>query len=267
LLVTVLTKHTGILGPVADVLGLVMNAIYNFFNLFGIQNIALSIFIFTFLVRACLLPFTIKQQKFAKLSSRMNPELQKIQAKYKGKKDEVSLRKQQEETQAVYQKYGANPTSGCLPLVIQLPIMFALYYVIYNIPAYVDKVKGMYEKVAVAISNTSQYAGTLKDMSKGVANASRLTDKNFDTTNGIIDLLAKFDHNKWNELATKFPNLNDLINHSYSYIRHANSFFGLNIADSPISGPHKFLSWAILIPIIAAVLQFIQGKQSGYSRD
>lgn len=70
----------------------------------------------------------------------MNPELQKIQAKYKGKKDDVSLRKQQAETQVVYQKYGANPTSGCLPILITLPIMFALYQVIYNIPAYVNHV-------------------------------------------------------------------------------------------------------------------------------
>jgi YidC/Oxa1 family membrane protein insertase len=149
--VVLLTKTGGLLGPIAVILGWIMNAIYEFFHLFGIQNIALSIIIFTFIVRALMLPLTIKQQKFTKLSSRMNPELQKIQAKYKGKKDQDSLRKQQEETQALYEKFGANPTAGCLPILITLPIMFALYYVINNVPAYVDSVKDLYATVASGI--------------------------------------------------------------------------------------------------------------------
>ena len=105
-----------------------MNGIYEFFHLFGIQNIALSIFVFTFIAKSLMLPLTIKQQKAMKLSSRMNPELQKIQAKYKGKKDEASLRKMREETQAVYQKYGTSQLSGCL-LINNIPIMLALYSV------------------------------------------------------------------------------------------------------------------------------------------
>lgn len=258
MLVTILTKHGGpFLGPIASLLGLIMNAIYNFFNLFGIQNIALCIFVFTFLVRAILLPFTIKQQKFAKLSSRMNPELQKIQAKYKGKKDEVSLRKQQEETQAIYQKYGANPTSGCLPVVIQLPILFALYYVIYNIPAYVEKVKVMYEKVSIPLSQISGYEDKLKTISKGL----RLSgSNNFKTNNYIIDALAQFDNKRWDQLKDSFPQLKDTVTHSLTYIHHANNFFGLNIAERP-----ALVSFTILIPIIAAGLQFVQSKQMQYT--
>jgi len=123
LVFTLLTKSSGILSPIASLLGLIMNGIYEFFYLFGIQNIALSIIVFTFITKTLMFPLTMKQQKFTKLSSRMNPELQKIQAKYKGKRDEESLRRQQAETQAVYEKYGASPTSGCLPLLITFPIM------------------------------------------------------------------------------------------------------------------------------------------------
>ena len=112
MLVALLTKAGGPLSPIASILGYIMNGIYMFFHLFGIQNIALSIIIFTFFVRTLMLPLTIKQQKFSKLSARMNPELQAIQAKYKGKKDEASLRKQQEESQALYQKYGTNPAGS-----------------------------------------------------------------------------------------------------------------------------------------------------------
>ncbi|MBP1753917.1 MAG: hypothetical protein H6Q59_315 [Firmicutes bacterium] len=256
MVVTLLTASGGVLGPIAYVLGMIMNAIYEFFHLFGIQNIALSIIFFTFIVRTLMLPLTIKQQKFTKLSSRMNPELQKIQAKYKGKKDEVSLRKQQEESQALYQKYGANPTSGCLPLLITLPIMFALYSVINNIPAYVTSVKDLYEPVATGVMNTSGF----QDIIKGIVTATktmRLSSSNdFSTVNFVIDALAKFQKTQWDALTSAIPAMKDVIQSSYTNIAHVNNFLGLNISEKP--------GWAfpgILVPILAMVLQFVQGKQ------
>lgn len=254
-MVTLLTAGGGLLGPIAAVLGWIMNAIYEFFHLFGIQNIALSIIFFTFIVRTLMLPLTIKQQKFTKLSSRMNPELQKIQAKYKGKKDEVSLRKQQEETQALYQKYGSNPTSGCLPLLITLPIMFALYSVINNIPAYVTSVKELYEPVATGIMGTTGYADTIKGIFEN-AQGIRFGNNDLSTTNYVIDALAKFQLAQWEALKIAFSSMGAVIQESYDKISHVNNFLGLNIAEKP--------GWAfpgILVPILAMVLQFFQGKQ------
>ncbi len=255
MVVTLLTAGGGLLGPIAAVLGWIMNAIYEFFHLFGIQNIALSIIFFTFIVRTLMLPLTIKQQKFTKLSSRMNPELQKIQAKYKGKKDEVSLRKQQEETQALYQKYGSNPTSGCLPLLITLPIMFALYSVINNIPAYVTSVKELYEPVATGIMGTTGYADTIKGIFEN-AQGIRFGNNDLSTTNYVIDALAKFQLAQWEALKIAFSSMGAVIQESYDKISHVNNFLGLNIAEKP--------GWAfpgILVPILAMVLQFFQGKQ------
>lgn len=105
------------------------------------ENIGLCIILFTILIYVLMLPMTIKQQKFSKLSAQMNPELQKIQKKYKGKQDQVSMMKMNEETREVYAKYGVSPTGSCLPLLIQFPILFALYRVIWNVPAYVAGVK------------------------------------------------------------------------------------------------------------------------------
>jgi YidC/Oxa1 family membrane protein insertase len=256
LVVTLLTAGGGLLAPIATVLGWIMNAIYEFFHIFGIQNIALSIIVFTFIVRTLMLPLTIKQQKFTKLSSRMNPELQKIQAKYKGKKDEVSLRKQQEESQALYQKYGANPTSGCLPMLITLPIMFALYSVINNIPAYVTSVKALYDTVATGVQGTAGYQDILKSILENATNI-RLTGNNdLSTINFIIDALAKFQKAQWDALTTAIPSLQGVIAESYENIKHVNNFLGLNIAEKP--------GWAfpgILVPVLAMVLQFVQGKQ------
>ena len=95
-----------------------------------------------------MLPLQIKQQKFSKMSAIMNPEIQAIQKKYKNKKDQESQQKMSLETQAVYRKYGVSPASGCLPLLITMPILFALYRVIYNVPAYVGQVYDIYAGVA-----------------------------------------------------------------------------------------------------------------------
>lgn len=250
---TLLTKSGGPLGPIASVLGLIMNAIYTFFNLFGIQNIALTIIVFTFITKTLMLPLTIKQQKFTKLSSRMNPEIQKIQAKYKGKKDEASLKKQQAETAVVYQKYGASPTSGCLPLLITLPIMFALYQVINNIPAYVTLVRQMYEPVAEVVKGSSgNYVEALTTISKGL----RVKATDFSTLNHIIDVLSKLNTGRWKDLTTSLPDIQAGIAPAVAQIKQVNGFLGLNIIDPP---GWKFPG--IIIPLLAMGLQFVQSKQ------
>lgn len=249
---TLLTKSSGILAPIASLLGLIMNGIYEFFHLFGIQNIALSIIVFTFITKSLMFPLTMKQQRFTKLSSRMNPELQKIQAKYKGKRDEESLRRQQAETQAVYEKYGASPTSGCLPLLITFPIMFALYAVINNIPAYVTEVKVMYETIATEIATVSGFETVLLDLAKGL----RVNAGDLSNTNKIIDVLAKFGTDQWQALEAQLPQISGTLNQVVPSITKVNNFLGLNITNAP---GLKFPG--IIIPILAMTLQFIQGKQ------
>src|SRR5699024_859270 len=100
---------------VAEVLGWLMNGIYSI----GVHNLGLCIIIFTVIIYALMTPLQIKQQKFSKLNSVMQPEIQKIQKKYKGKKDQDSVMRQNEEVNAVYQKYGVSPTGSCLQLIVQ----------------------------------------------------------------------------------------------------------------------------------------------------
>jgi YidC/Oxa1 family membrane protein insertase len=248
-----LTRNAGILQPIATLLGYIMTGIFKFFDLFGIQNIALSIVVFTFIVRALMLPLTIKQQKFTKISARMNPELQKIQAKYKGKKDQESLKKMQIEQQALYEKYGANPTSGCLPLVITLPIMFALYYVIYNIPGYVGQIRHMYEAIAVQIQNVPGYEAVLKT---AAASNTRVKISDYTSMDNIIYVLSQIGTAAQTKLAISMPTLTDQINQAFHSINRANNFFGMNITDKP-----NWKSFEIIIPILAAVLSYVQSKQ------
>ena len=140
-----------VIKQISWILGQVMNGIYNVMSAIGIENIGVSIIIFTIIVYTILLPLTIKQQKFSKMQAVMNPEIQKVQKKYAGKKDQVSMQKQQEEMNMVYEKYGVKMSSGCLPSLMQLVILFGLYPVVQNIPEYVTKVRNVYEPLVEKI--------------------------------------------------------------------------------------------------------------------
>lgn len=137
------TANWPIVGQIAWLLGKVMNVIYTLLeNLLPSETglVGLSIILYTILVYTLMMPLTIKQQRTSKMSSVMNPEIQEIQKKYRNKKDQASMLKQQEEIQQVYDKYGSSMMSGCLPLLIQMPLLFALYPVIYDMGSYVPAI-------------------------------------------------------------------------------------------------------------------------------
>lgn len=257
-----LTQYQGsIIGPVARLLGYIMNYIYIFLSQFGIENVALCVVLFTFLVNALMIPFTIKQQKWSRLSTKMNPEMQAIQEKYKDKKDEASMRAQQMELQNLYDKYGTSPTGGCLPMLITFPIMLALYRVIYNIPAYVTSVKNIYSSVAVKIMESDGYVKILKSyldnkaVTVDTSKWGNISDALASNQNYVIDILAKFDSSTWADLAEKFPAIASTITDTSEKLAHINSFFGMNLLSTP-----KLMSISVIIPILAIVTQLIQTK-------
>ena len=106
------------IGWVSSILGWIINGIYAVLSTIGLPNIGLAIILFTLVIYLLMTPLQIKQQKFSKLNSVMQPEIQKIQKKYKGKKDQDSVMRQNEEVNAVYQKYGVSPTGSCLQLIV-----------------------------------------------------------------------------------------------------------------------------------------------------
>lgn len=104
----------------------------------GFHNIGVCIILFTIVVYLLIYPLNSKQQKSSRLMNKINPELKEIQKKYKGKTDQASQMKMNQETQDLYAKYGVSPFGGCLPLLITMPILFSLYYVIQDIGTYVE---------------------------------------------------------------------------------------------------------------------------------
>lgn len=169
-----------IVGQIAWLLGKVMNLIYNTLdNLLPTDNglIGWSIIIYTLIVYTLMMPLTIKQQRSSKLMALINPEVQAVQKKYKNKRDQASMLKQQEEVQQIYDKYGTSMTGGCLPLLIQMPLLFALYPVIYNMERYVPAVKNAADDV--------QRFFTIPNMSMSPSQILQARDT-FDIAPGII---------------------------------------------------------------------------------
>ena len=284
-----LTAYPGsILGPIAKLLGMLMDWIYSgISNITGgrVESVVLSIVIITIIIYMCLLPLTIKQQKFSKLSQKMQPEMQAIQAKYKNKKDQASMMAMQEETQLLYQKYGISPMGSCVQMLIQMPILFALYRVFYNIPAYLSGVKGSFTGLVDSIQQTSGYQDTLVSLmdkynvvtSSGLnaSNAaSKLADASGDTlSNYIIDILYKLPSKGWDALMDGkfFDGIQSAVEKTHDALLHFNYFLGLNISDTPwyiiksnfTDKPDKWLLFvilALLIPVLSYLTQMLNIK-------
>ena len=266
-------SSTPIIGQLATVMGWIMDGIYRLLNIFGIQNIGLCIIIFSILIYALMTPLQIKQQKFSKLSAIMQPELQKIQKKYKGKNnDTAAMQKMQEETQAVYQKYGVSPTGSCVQLAIQFPILMALYQVIYKIPAYVGSVKNILSAAVTNITAVSGYTDILQDFIKDnkMTRVQLIMDGSKATSNSVTDFLYALSPSQWKSLAetSQFSGFSDTLNSTAKEISHVQDFLGLNIADQPLTyikaafvgGSIILAIVAILIPILAWATQMLNIK-------
>ena len=253
----VLTKAGSILGPIATVLGYVMDILFRFTSSFGVFNVGLCIILFTIVMKTLMIPLTIKQQKTTKLMSVMNPEIQAIQKKYKGKSDQESTQRQNVEIQAVYEKYGTSMTGGCLPLLIQMPILLALYRVIYNIPAYVPSVRVYFDNVVTPLMGQADYAQKLQEITNiATACGGKLDKFDFTNANRLVDMLYKFSTAQWGELQALFPAISDVIGQNAAVVERMNTFLGLNMAEAPGWVP----SFAWIIPVLAAVSQWFSTK-------
>ena len=273
-------NSTPVIGQVAWLLGKIMNGIFYVLDMIGIPNVGIAIILFTVVVNLLMMPLTIKQQKFSKLSAKMNPEIQAIRDKYKNRTDNDSMMAQNQEVQAVYAKYGVSASGSCVQLLIQMPILFALYKVIYSMPAYVTKIGATFRVLAEKIisvdggaflqdSGVDSIANTVTMYGKAMTNGS-------DLSNGIIDVLNKLSSVDLSTVAQHY----DLTNLTYEgqlilsndttrgLIDTYNNFLGLNMGDSPsaliraawTTGAVGIIIGAIMIPVLSMVTQWINIK-------
>ena len=269
----VLTSYNGqILGPIARVLGIIMNAIYEFLTKqCGITSgsIALSIIIFTVFIYICMFPLTYRQQKFSVLTRKMQPEIRAVQKKYKGRKDPASMQAMQEETQMIYDKYGTNPTGSCVQMIIQMPILFALYRVFFNVPAYLSGVKEVFTPLVNGIIETDGYKESMISLHEQISLRNVFVDFSVEDVKAfsdfVIDFLYKLPESSWSLVSEKFPNLSSEIGDVQARLSQINYLGPINISDTPWNMTKTGLSshsWglmicSLLIPLLAYASQMI----------
>ncbi len=262
-----------ILRPIALALGWLMSKIYDLFARLGVLNIALTIIVFTIIIYVIMLPLTYQQQKFSKLSQIMNPEIQAIQKKYRGKKDSASMQAQNEETQEIYRKYGVRPSGSCVFLVIQFLILIPLYRVIYSVPGYVTQVKDTFTDLVNQIMAVDGYQATMTSFLERISENNTVlrqvsltfTEGRETSFNSIIDVLYRCTDKDWSSLTQIFPGLTDLINSTHATVAQFTNFLGASIVYSPINlirtswqeGQFLLILIGILIPVISAGSQFL----------
>lgn len=270
-----LTQYDGmIVGPIAKLLGYIMEGIFFVLDKLHIPNVGLAIILFTIVIYLLMLPLTIKQQKFSKLSAKMNPELQEIQAKYKNRKDQDSMAAMQQETQAVYHKYGVSPTGSCVQLIIQMPILFALYRVIESMPAYVGRIKEAFYPLVEKISTQPDVVNFVTGLSSANYYQGQINNEAFTSGNAtyvqntLIDILNRASSADWTAMADKFPNLATDIQNTAATLDQYNNFLGLNIGNSPSftlsqaisTGAYIMIIAALAIPVLSALTQWLNVK-------
>lgn len=206
----------------------------SFFSFGG--SYALGLLFYALIFKIAFVFFAIKQQKNQIKMAKLTPKIEQIRAKYRGRTDQITMRKQQEEIMKLQQEEGYSPLAGCLPLLIQMPIIIFLYNVIRKPLSYIagvgsDVVKFFATRWPESADNEIALAGKIKNM-KDITIAENATDYM-----AAIEGIEGMTTDKLNGIIDSIPNFN---------------LFGLNLAETP-----KIASWLVLIPLLVAVFQWL----------
>lgn len=168
-----------IVGPIAWILGHIINFFFGIIYSLGIHanSLGISIVLLTIFTRCLMIPLSYKQQKSMFKMQALSPELKKIQEKYKGSTTDPELqRKMQMETQKLYSENKVSPFSGCLPMLIQLPIFLGLYHVMQNPFKYITVINDIYTQMSTIVLTAAQSNSSVLDAVRQVASLARIPD-------------------------------------------------------------------------------------------
>lgn len=190
-----------IVGPISWVLGVILNFVFNVVY-FVTENFSLgiTIIVVTIIARVLMLPLSFKQQKSMVIMRRIQPEIKKIQDKYKDDMADPEVkRKMNTEMQKLYSKNNYNPLSGCLPLLIQLPIFIALYYIMQNSYAFIDTINNSYLEISNIIieevNNDKERGIELFEKRDEILKLKQKSET--EQSNEEKELIAQYDSNKF----------------------------------------------------------------------
>lgn len=242
-------KDPGITKIITEFLGIFLNLIYNVVSNFTIVNsLGIAIILFTIVVRFMMLPLAVKQQKSMVKMQLMQPEVEKIKKKYGDSKDPEVQRKITAETQALYKEHGVSLFGGCVPLLIQMPIFFALSYMMNNAYLFINKIGDIYEGLALTITKIPNWDQTLATIA-----SPKLTNKNisldFNLIPDVEKVINRFSEADWITMLANAPaDIVDSIT-SQRVTLDSIQFFG----QIDLTRPSGYLWPGVLIPIFAVI--------------
>ena len=265
MLITLSKVTTPVINWISQLLGWLMNGIYEVLYAMGTEKIGFSIIIYTLIVYLILLPIQIRTQKQSKMMSFIQPEMNIVQKRYRGRRDQDSMMKMNAEMQEIYAKYGFSPYGSCLPLGIQMVLLIGVYQVIYHIPGYVSKIGNMFTGVAEKIFGSS---GAVAYLTQYIAdNQVRVTTGDTLTSTNIVDILYLLKPSQWTDLinAGAMSDFSTELSQLSENLHNVNYFMGMNISMSPwdiikesfSTGAWGFLLLAIAIPVLAWFTQWL----------
>ena len=255
ILTNLIEKDPGIIvGPISKLLGIIINFVFKFvYSLATDHALGITIILFTIIVRFLLLPLNYKQQKSMYMMQKIQPEIKKIQDKYKGNKDPEVAKKMQIEISTLYRKYNYNPFSGCLPLFIQLPIFISLYFIMKNSYLFVSTINSLYTEIANQILSTPNYDEVIRPIAIPLVPRGMVID--FSQLPDMLKLVNKFSASDWEAIQSGLPSLN--ISGLLAQKSNIDYFLGINLTETVgisfpkvlfalLSGATTFLSsWII----------------------
>lgn len=242
---------------ISIIFGYIINFIFDIVHHFTVSNsLGISLIFLTLIARVLMIPIAVKQQKSMFVMNKMQPEMKKIQDKYAGReKDPEISRKMQMDMQKLYAKYNYNPFSGCLPMLIQLPIFIALYYVMQNPYLYINTIADIYSNVGDFINSLD--ADML--LNSGLYNviASKVPDaQNADLSALIQKILGVFTINDWELLKGVAAGNTEILN-SISNFESIVTFCGINLTENVSDNLWNFSNFKFLIPLVSGLSTFL----------
>lgn len=265
-----------IVRPIAIFLGWILDFIYNIVYALNHQlAFGISIILFTMVVRAFMIPLAIKQQKSMASMQKLQPEIEKIKKKHGDSKDPEVKKKMNTELQVLYSKAGVSPLGGCLPLLIQMPIFIALFYIMQQSYLFIGKMGDIYRRLGeLAMQVTHDHLGGvfLSEASPGLESLAPWvralypfttnkisTGREFDigVSDNLVKLMYSFTPAEWTQyLGSISSDISEQMSVLVSQIevnKNLTRFLTIDLLEQP-----TFASIAILIPILCAVTTFLQ---------
>lgn len=250
LLNNVIQKDPGfIVGPISAILGFVLNIVFNFVYMFTVHHsLGLSIILLTIIVRVCMLPLAFKQQKSMFVMQKIQPEIQKIQNKYKDKASDPEIQKKMNmEMQKLYSKHNYNPFSGCLPMIVQLPIFISLYYVMQNPYQFISVIEDIYNQLGELIMQFDGYIDLIKPYAFEMVPDS-LRPFDIADIHNLQKLMNKFSVDEWNTIKAAVPSISGLLEQKASI----EYFLGMNLTEKV-----GYTFPKVLIPIFSGLTTYL----------